>query len=38
MPMTLNLDDPVAVVVAAVNAMDSAGIDTLVYGGNRSIC
>jgi hypothetical protein len=31
--ITLDLDDPSAVVVAAVRALDTAGIDALVYGG-----
>lgn len=31
--MTLDLDDPTSVVLAAVAAFDAAGIDVLVYGG-----
>lgn len=31
--MTIDLDDPIAVVLGAVAALDAAGIDALVYGG-----
>jgi hypothetical protein len=35
--MTIDLDDPIAVLIAAVRALERADIDALVYGGCAAV-